>query len=97
MGIIKITEFQSAAGQQNTLGPLLAEGRNRMRLADGCETFDLYRDEDDELSFTFVQRWASTESHDAAFGERIVQSGHLEKVLKCLGKPLIQRTYVMVP
>src|ERR1035437_4566838 len=38
-----------------------------------------------ELSFTFIQRWVSSEAHDAAFGERIVGTGHLEKVLAALG------------
>lgn len=96
MSITHITEFQAAPGQQSTLEPLLIEGRNRMRAADGCESFDLYRDQDDELSFTFIQRWASSEAHDAAFGERIAQTGHLEKVLEGLCQPLVQRTYVIV-
>ena len=91
MSITHITEFHAAPGQQSTLEPLLIEGRNRMRGADGCESFDLYRDQDDELSFTFVQRWTSS------FGERIVETGHLEKVLAGLGQPLVQRTYVMLP
>jgi quinol monooxygenase YgiN len=96
MSITHITEFHAAPGQQSTLEPLLIEGRNRMRAADGCESFDLYRDQDDELSFTFIQSWASSEAHDAAFGERIAQTGHLEKVLAGLGQPLVQHTYVIV-
>jgi quinol monooxygenase YgiN len=97
MSITHVTEFHAAPGQQSTLEPLLIEGRNRMRAADGCESFDLFKDQEDELSFTFIQRWASPEAHDAAFGERIVETGHLEKVLAGLGQPLVQRTYVMVP
>lgn len=97
MSITHITEFHAAPGQQSTLEPLLTEGRNRMRAADGCESFDLYRDKDDDLAFTFIQRWTSPEAHDAAFGERIAQSGHLEKVIAALGQPLVQHTYVMVP
>ena len=97
MSITHITEFHAAPGQQSTLESVLIEGRNRMRAVDGCESFDLYKDQDDELSFTFVQRWVSSEAHDAAFGERIVGTGHLEKVLAALGQPLVQRTYVMVP
>jgi quinol monooxygenase YgiN len=97
MSITHITEFHAAPGQQAALEPLLVEGRNRMREAAGCESFELYRDQDDELSFTFVQRWISSDAHDAAFGERIAQTGHLEKVLGCLGQPLVQRTYLVVP
>jgi quinol monooxygenase YgiN len=97
MSITHITEFHAAPNQESTLASLLTEGRNRMRAADGCESFDLYRDQDDDLAFTFVQRWASAQAHDAAFGERIAQTGHLEKVLASLDQPLMQRTYVMIP
>jgi quinol monooxygenase YgiN len=97
MTITHITEFQAVSGQQDTLEQLLIEGQGRMRTADGCQSFDLYRDQNDELSFTFVQSWISSEAHDAAFGERIVETGHLQKVLGALGQPLIQRTYVRVP
>jgi quinol monooxygenase YgiN len=97
MSITHITEFHAQPGQQSVLEPLLVEGRSRMRAADGCESFELYRDQDDELSFTFVQGWASAEAHDAAFGERIMATGHLEKVMATLGQPLVQRTYLLVP
>jgi quinol monooxygenase YgiN len=97
MSITHITSFRAAPGQQSTLESLLIEGRNRMRVADGCESFDLYRDQADELSFTFIQRWTSPEFHDAAFDERIVATGHIEKVMAALGQPLVQRTYDMVP
>ncbi len=96
MSITHITEFHAAPDQERALELLLVEGRNRMRTAEGCASFELYREENDDLAFTFVQQWASTEAHDAAFGERIVQSGHLDKVLAALGRPLAQRTYVMV-
>jgi quinol monooxygenase YgiN len=97
MNIMHITEFHAAPGQESTLAELLAEGRKRMRAADGCESFDLYRDQDDDQALTFVQRWVSSEAHDAAFAERIAQTGHLQKVLATLAQPLVQRTYVVVP
>jgi quinol monooxygenase YgiN len=97
MGITHITEFHAAPEQQSTLRALLVEGRNRMRGAAGCEFFDLHGDRNDELAFTFIQGWESPEAHDAAFYERIVLTGHLEKVLATLGQPLVQRTYAIVP
>ena len=97
MSITHITHFHAAPGQESTLEVLLIEGRSRMRAADGCESFDLYRDQDDDQAFTFVQRWVSPEAHDAVFAERIVQTGHLQKVLATLAQPLVQRTHVMVP
>jgi quinol monooxygenase YgiN len=97
MSIMHITEFHAASGQEGTLGALLTEGRNRMRAAEGCQSFDLYRGQDDEHAFTFIQCWISPEAHDAAFAERIVETGHLQKVLATLGQPLVQRTYILVP
>ena len=97
MGITHITEFHAAPGQEGTLAALLTEGRNRMRAAEGCESFYLYRDQDDGQAFTFVQRWVGPQAHDTAFAAHIVQSGHLDKVLATLGQPLVQRTYVTVP
>ena len=96
MSITHITEFHAAPGQEKTLERLLIEGPHRMQEADGSESSELYRDRDDDLAFTFIQSWASSEAHDAAFGERIVQTGHLDKVIAGLGQPLVQRTYVMV-
>jgi quinol monooxygenase YgiN len=96
MSIMHVTQFHAAPGQETTLAGLLSEGRNRMRAADGCESFDLYRDQDDDQAFIFIQGWASPGAHDAAFAERIIQTGHLEKVLATLGQPLVQRTYVMM-
>jgi quinol monooxygenase YgiN len=96
MSITHITEFHASPDQESTLAALLTEGRDRMRGAEGCEAFHLYRDQDDDHAFTFVQHWASAQAHDAAFGERIVQTGHLEKVLASLARPLIQRTYVII-
>jgi quinol monooxygenase YgiN len=97
MSITHITEFHAAPGKEGTLAALLTEGRDRMRAAEGCESFDLYRDHADDHAFTFVQRWISPEAHDAAFAAHIVQTGHLDKVLPVLGQPLVQRTYVMMP
>jgi quinol monooxygenase YgiN len=97
MSITHITEFHAAPGQEGMLATLLTEGRNRKRAADGCELFDLYQGQDDGNAFTFIQRWISPEAHDAAFADRIVQTGHLQEVLATLGQPLVQRTYVIVP
>ncbi len=96
MSIMHITEFHAAAGLEDRLAGLLSEGRKRMREADGCESFDLYQEQGNNQAFTFVQHWASAEAHDAAFAERIMQSGHLDKVLATLGQPLVQRTYVLL-
>jgi len=97
MSITHVTEFRSARGKEGLLADLLTEGRNRMRSADGCESFDLYRDQQDDRAFIFVQRWVSAKAHDVAFGQHILKSGHLDKVLATLETPLLQRTYLMVP
>jgi quinol monooxygenase YgiN len=91
-----VTHLHAAPGQKDVLAELLAEGRNRMRGAEGCESFDVLRDEDDPRAVAFLQRWVTHEAHDTAFAERIVQTGHLDKVVAALDEPIVQHTYQVV-
>ena len=93
MSITTITQLHAAPGQEDILADLLAEGRNRMRAAEGCESFELLRDEDDPRGLVFLQRWVSHAAHDTAFAEHVVQTGHLDKVLAALDEPIAQHTY----
>ena len=54
MSIATLTRFHAIAGQEKTLLELQSEGRSRMLSADGCESFDILRDEGDPRSFVFV-------------------------------------------
>lgn len=93
MGITTITTFHAAPGKEDEPAGLLTIGRDRMRDAEGCETFDLLRDENDPCAMGFVQRWQSHQAHDSAFADRIVQTGHLDKVLGALDEGITQHTY----
>ena len=64
--------------------------------AEGCEAFEILRDQTDRQSFVFVQTWSTREAHDAAFGELILASGHLEKVLAALDEGVVQNFYESV-
>ncbi len=96
MSITTVTRFHASAGQEDALVALQAEGRRRMLTADGCESFDILRDQADPRSFAFVQTWASREAHDTAFGTLIMASGHLEKVLAVLDEDVTQTIYDIV-
>jgi quinol monooxygenase YgiN len=93
MSITTVTRFHAAPGQHDLLAQLLAEGRDRMQAADGCQSFDLLRDENDPSALAFVQRWASHQAHDTAFAERIGQNGHFDKVLAALDEPVARHAY----
>ncbi len=67
-----------------------------MLAADGCESFDILRDQADPRSTAFVQTWSSREAHDDAFAELILASGHLEKVLAVLDEGVVQTFYDVV-
>src|ERR1035437_8090150 len=97
MSLPAVPPSHSAAGQEAALVELLTEGRNRMRSAEGCQSFDVFRDEAEGQSFMFLQQWSSHEAHDAAFAELILQSGHLEKVIAALDEPIVQNIYEVVP
>jgi hypothetical protein len=67
-----------------------------MLAADGCESFDILWDQADSRSSAFIQTWSSREAHDAAFGELIMASGHLEEVLAVLDEGVVQTFYEVV-
>ena len=96
MSVTTITRFHAAEGQEESLHELQSEGRRRMLAADGCESFTILRDQADPRSSAFIQTWSSREAHDAAFGELIMASGHLEKVLATLDDGVVQTFYDLV-
>jgi quinol monooxygenase YgiN len=96
MSITSVTRFHAIPGQEDILLELQTEGRRRMIAAEGCESFDILRDQSDPQSFVFIQIWASREAHDAAFSELILASGHLEKVLAVLDEGVTQTFYERV-
>jgi quinol monooxygenase YgiN len=93
MSITSVTRFHATSGQEQALLELQSEGRRRMIAADGCESFDILRDQSDPQSFVFIQTWASREAHDTAFGELILASGHLQRVLAVLDQDVTQTFY----
>jgi quinol monooxygenase YgiN len=96
MSVTSLTRFHATPGQEDTLLALQEEGRQRMLGAEGCESFEILRDQSDRQSFVFVQTWSTREAHDAAFGELILASGHLEKVLSALDQAVVQNFYERV-
>jgi len=93
MSVTTVTHLHAAPDQGHALAGLLAEGGDRMRIAEGCESFEVLRDEDDPLGFIFLQRWRSHEAHDAAFAELILSTGHLAKVLEAIDQPIVRHAY----
>ncbi len=96
MSVLTFTRFHAADGQEAALLDLQSEGRRRMLASDGCESFVILRDQADPRSSAFIQTWASREAHDAAFGELILASGHLAKVLATLDQDVVQTFYDVV-
>ena len=96
MSITTVTRFHASEGQEATLLELQTEGRRRMLAADGCQSFHILSDQADPRSSAFLQTWASREAHDAAFGELIMASGHLERVLATLDEGVVQTFYDVV-
>jgi quinol monooxygenase YgiN len=93
MSITSVTRFHATSGQEQALLELQSEGRRRMIAADGCESFDILRDQSDPQAFVFIQTWASREAHDNAFGELILAGGHLQRVLAVLDQDVTQTFY----
>jgi quinol monooxygenase YgiN len=84
MSVIVTVNFRASDGNADALLALLQQGRDVSRTADGCESFDLYRREDDPQRFTFFERWTSIDAHHANMADNIVATGHLAKMLPLL-------------
>jgi quinol monooxygenase YgiN len=82
-----VVNFQATEGNANLLLPLLREGRDLSRRAEGCELFDLFQRQDDLHKFMFIERWTSIDAHHANMAQNIVASGHLAKMLPLLVGP----------
>ena len=88
MSVEVVVNFQASEGNAERLLPLLREGRDLSRRAEGCERFDLFRREDDPNRFMFLERWTSIEAHHANMAQNVVASGHLAKLMPLLVGPL---------
>jgi heme oxygenase (mycobilin-producing) len=82
-----VVNFQASEGNAELLLPLLREGRDVSRKAQGCEAFDLCQRQDDPNKFMFIERWASIDDHHANMAANIVASGHLAKLIPLLVGP----------
>jgi quinol monooxygenase YgiN len=82
-----VVNFQASEGNAERLLPLLREGRDFSRAAEGCEAFELFQRRDDPHKFMFIERWASIEAHHANMAQNVVASGHLAKLLPLLVGP----------
>jgi quinol monooxygenase YgiN len=87
MSINVVINFQAAEGRADELLPLLREGRDISRAAEGCESFDLFQRGDDEHKFMFFEQWESIETHHENMVNNIVASGHLGRILPLLVGP----------
>lgn len=87
MSVDVVVNFQASDGNAERLLPLLLEGRDFSRRAEGCEAFDLFQRQDDPHKFMFVERWTSIDAHHANMAQNVVASGHLAKLLPLLVGP----------
>ena len=82
-----VISFQALPGRAAELLPLLREGRDISRSADGCESFELFQRGDDESRFMFLETWSSIEDHHRNMADNIVASGHLLRILPLIAGP----------
>jgi quinol monooxygenase YgiN len=87
MSVDVVINFQASPGRAADLLPLLQEGRDISRTADGCESFELFQRQDDAHKFMFLERWTSIEAHHTNMAENILASGHLARILPLLVGP----------
>jgi quinol monooxygenase YgiN len=84
MSVSVVVNFYASEGKADELRPLLQRGRDISRRSLGCESFELFQRQDDLNKFVFLETWSSIEAHHQNMAEKIVASGHLEKILPLL-------------
>ena len=93
MSITTVTRFHASEGQEDALLALQTEGRRRMLTADGCESFEILREQGDARSSALVQRWTSERHTTPRSASGSLQAGSLEKVLGVLDEGAVQTFY----
>lgn len=87
MSVDVVVNFEASMGNAEHLAPLLVEGRDLSRLAEGCEAFDVFQRQDDPNKFMFIERWTSLDAHHANMDRNIVATGHLAKMIPLMTGP----------
>lgn len=87
MSVIYVVNMQASEGNAEKLLPLLQQGRDFSRRAEGCESFELFQRKDDPHKFMFLERWTSLEAHHENMAKNVVASGHLDKIQPLLAGP----------
>ena len=87
MSVNVVINFQALPGKAAELLPLLKEGRDISRAAEGCISFELFQRQDDENRFMFLETWSSLEAHHQNMADNIVATGHLLRILPLIVGP----------
>ena len=87
MSVNVVINFQALPGKAAELLPLLKEGRDISRAAEGCISFELFQRQDDENRFMFLETWSSLEAHHQNMADNIVATGHLLRILPLIVSP----------
>jgi len=66
MSIARIGEFTGRAGQTEDLKDFLFSIMPMIKSSAGCESVQLYQNQDDPTRFTMIEIWDSVESHLAS-------------------------------
>ena len=87
MSVHVVVNLHASDGNAEHLAPLLLEGRDLGRRAEGCEAFELFRRQDDPNRFMFLEQWVSLEAHHVNMAQNIVATGHLARMMPFMTGP----------
>ena len=87
MSVTIVVNFEASVGNGERLLALLQQGRDFSRSAEGCESFEVFRRQDDPNKYMFLEQWASLDAHHENFATNVVASGHFAKITALLTEP----------
>ncbi|QDU47937.1 putative quinol monooxygenase [Gimesia panareensis] len=63
MSIVRINQFQAAAGKEDELFHFLKSLNSYITSSKGCLSYEVLQNIDDAADFTVIEKWESVEAH----------------------------------
>jgi quinol monooxygenase YgiN len=66
MTIVRLNQFQSAAGKAQELHEFLTSITAYILGSEGCQSCEVFQQQNDDSHFVVIEKWDSIESHQAS-------------------------------
>ena len=87
MSVFQIISIEAAEGKAEELLSMLRQARDFTLTVQGCEAYEVYQGRGNPRKFVIVERWTSTNEHEAHFQKNVIESGVMDRVMAIAAQP----------